>query len=266
MKMSARVVADRNGLRRTELVPATATDSVASQASLFPLEDCKKVLLDAVLSSPVVSPRRSERAAAQPLIDAFVAGLGPSAAELLSAYGERASARLVGLVTTEQRRFTAQPRYDQVVELVPLAAPRKSARRVSLDRTGRFAKSEAYDSWSRSLYEVNWFDSEPERAVANIAEDSNAVRCWARLIQGDLPILWSADGRNYHADLVVVENAGTHWVVEVKADKDAATEDVVAKRQAARRWANHVNASDRVAVPWGYLLATSARPPGRGML
>jgi type III restriction enzyme len=256
MKMSARVVADRNGLRRTELVPATATDSVVSQASLFPLEDCKARLLDAVLSSPVVSPRRSERAAAQPLIEAFVSGLGPGATELLSAYGERASARLVAVVATEQRRFAVKPRYDEVVELIPLAAARRSARRVSLDRTGRFAKTEAYDSWAKSLYEVNWFDSEPERAVANMAEDSNAVRCWARLIQGDLAILWSSDGRNYHADLVVVEKAGTHWVVEVKADKDATSEEVMAKREAARRWSNYVNLSSEVTVPWRYLLAT----------
>jgi len=212
MRMSARVVMGRDGVRRTELVPATASDTVASQASLFPVEHCRSLLLDAVLSCPAVSARRSERAAAQPLIEAFVVGLGLNAAELLSAYGERAAARLVGLVITEQRRFSAQPRYDEVVELIPLSAPRRSARRVSLDRVGRFAKSEAYNSWSKSLYGVNWFDSEPERAVANLAEDSKEVRCWARLIRDDLPILWTSDGRNYHADLVVVEKGGlTGW-------------------------------------------------------
>jgi len=256
MRMSARVVMGGDGVRRTELVPATASDAVASQASLFPLEGCKSRLFDAVLSSPAVSARRSERTAAQPLIEAFVGGLGANAAELLSAYGERAAARLVGLVTIEQRRFSAQPRYDEVVELIPLSAPRRSARRVSLDRIGRFAKSEAYNSWSKSLYEVNWFDSEPERAVANMAEDAQEIRCWARLNRGDLPILWTSDGRTYHADLVVVEKGGTHWVVEVKSDKDAQSEEVVGKRQAARRWANHVNASDQVTVPWGYLLVT----------
>lgn len=45
-------------------------------------------------------------------------------------------------------------------------------------------------------------------------------------------------------------------MVEVKSDKDAKSEDVVGKRQAARRWANHVNASDQVTVPWRYLLVT----------
>ncbi|MGH8995326.1 MAG: DEAD/DEAH box helicase [Acidimicrobiales bacterium] len=256
MKMSARVITDRTGIRRTELVPASASDAVASQATLLPLEHCKTALVDALLSSSVASPRRSEAMAAEPLIAAFVAGLGEDAAELLSAYAERAAARLVGLVTAEQRRVAAQPRYDEVVELVALQAPRRSARRVSLDRIGRFARTEAYDSWVKSLYEVNWFDSEPERAVANMAEDAKAVASWARLLRDDLPILWASDGRKYHADLVVVESAGTHWVVEVKADRDASSEDVTGKRRAARRWVNHVNASDQVPVPWRYLLAT----------
>ena len=115
----------------------------------------------------------------------------------------------------------------------------------------------AYDSFSRSLYEADWFDSEPERKVANIVDDSTDVACWVRLHVGEVPILWRSDGREYNADLIVVETKGDHWVVEIKADDTVGTADVQAKRQAAMRWVNHVNADPAVApTKWHYLLVT----------
>lgn len=47
-----------------------------------------------------------------------------------------------------------------------------------------------------------------------------------------------------------------HWVVEVKADRDMPSDEVQAKRHAARRWANHVTAADQVDVTWRYLLVS----------
>lgn len=78
---------------------------------------------------------------------------------------------------------------------------------------------------------------------------------WVRLLTKQLPILWSADGRNYNADFIVVEG-DAHWIVEVKADKDVKTADVQGKRKAAQRWMNYVNASDEVTGIWKYLLAS----------
>jgi len=46
--------------------------------------------------------------------------------------------------------------------------------------------------------------------------------------------------------------------VEVKSDKDAEAEDVAAKREAARRWVNHVNADKAVPARWGYLFVTES--------
>jgi type III restriction enzyme len=49
----------------------------------------------------------------------------------------------------------------------------------------------------------------------------------------------------------------------VKADKDIATEDVQGKRQAAKRWANRVNAdNDRDDETWHYLLASQSEIKG----
>ncbi len=43
-------------------------------------------------------------------------------------------------------------------------------------------------------------------------------------------------------------------MIEVKADKDLNTNDVQGKRDAAKRWANMVNATEGVERTWAYLL------------
>ena len=45
-----------------------------------------------------------------------------------------------------------------------------------------------------------------------------------RLQVDDLPILW-AEGRDYNPDFIVVDSDGTHWVVEVKMDKEMISRD-----------------------------------------
>lgn len=256
--VSARVVTGRDGLRHTELITTKATDQVEAFTDILPLTMSLDELTDIVANAPIVPPRAGERHAAKRIVKAFSEGLGDDAERILSAYSGRAGARLVKLVTDEHRRHLGQPRVEQVVELKPLDRMRQSKRTVSNDRTGRFQKSLAYDSWQKCLYGVDWFDSEPERHVANMADDSPDVTCWVRLHTGELPILWRSDGREYNADLIVVETNGSHWVVEVKSDRDVATDEVRAKREAALRWVNHVNDSDAVTVPWSYILVSES--------
>ena len=80
------------------------------------------------------------------------------------------------------------------------------------------------------------------------------MSCWIRLHIGELPILWNSAGQEYNPDLLVIENDGSHYVVEVKANKDMDSPDVRGKREAARRWANHVSADEAVSGTWHYLL------------
>ena len=64
-----------------------------------------------------------------------------------------------------------------------------------------------------------------------------------------------ADGAgNWYPDFIAVETDGTHWIVEVKADNELESKDVRSKRQAAKRWANHVSADPSLGVKWRYLL------------
>lgn len=256
--VSARVVVGPDGVKRTQLVTSAAADRVKSVSSLFQKEDLRHQLVDMVLASPAVPARRDQRVAVVPLMDAFFAGLGDKAVEVLSANLDRAGARLVKLVAEEQRRFMATPSYEEVVELKDFNPARATDRPISSDRFGAFSKGDAYNDWKRSLFAVEWFDSKPERTVANVVDADEEVTCWARLHVGELPILWNSDGREYNPDLIVIERGRTHWVVEVKMDKEMTSEDVKGKREAARRWANHVTADPKVDVTWRYLLVSES--------
>jgi type III restriction enzyme len=252
--VSARLVVGPDGIKRTELVTSGAADRVQSNPTLFEEEDLRNQLIDLVLASPAVPARKDQRAAIAPLMEAFFAGLGDGAVGVLSANLGRAGARLVGLVAEEQRAYMTAPSYHEVVELKQFTPARATDRSISGDRYGVFSKSVAYGGWKRSLFPVEWFDSRTERTVANTVDDNQGVTCWVRLHVGELPILWNSAGQEYNPDFIVIEADGTHWVVEVKMDKEMASPDVKGKREAARRWANYVTADDQVDVPWRYLL------------
>jgi hypothetical protein len=71
-------------------------------------------------------------------------------------------------------------------------------------------------------------------------------------------MFWNSAGQEYNPDLIVIETDGTRWVVEVKMDKEMNSADVQAKREAAQRWANHVNADASVTTTWRYLLVSES--------
>jgi type III restriction enzyme len=256
--VSARVVVGPDGLKHTELITSGAADRVTSVPTLFALEDLRGRLVEMVLTSPAVPARKDQRAAVAPLMDAFFASLGDAAVEVLSANLERAGARLVKLVAEEQRRFMTAPSYDRVVELRAFAPTRATDKPVSGDRFGEFSRSVAYEGWKRSLFPLEWFDSRPERTVADLLDADGQVVCWVRLHVGELPILWNSTGQEYNPDFIVIEADGPHWVVEVKMDKEMESEDVKGKRDAARRWANYVTADQQVGAVWRYLLLSES--------
>lgn len=251
IRLSAHVVQTLDGLRHTELAPTRTVDRVESPASLIPLEDAVKGLTDQVLAAPVVPARKGQRAQLAPLIEAFLAGLGDKAELILSSYLDRAAAGFIQLVGTEQHRFAAQPRYDQVLDLHPFAPLRHGRPVTSGDRYGVFKKGVGYTGWQRSMYDQVWFDSATERQMANLVDDTAGIDVWARLHLRDLEIRY--DGGTYNPDFLAAAG-DQRWVIETKADRDLKTENVQAKRQAAQRWANHVSADDRVTASWSYLL------------
>src|SRR5664280_2371553 len=256
--LSARVVTGPDGMRRTELITTDAADRMRSAPTLFPEDELRLHLAEMVLGSPAVPARKDQRAALGPLLDAFFNGMGDKAAEVLSANLDRAGARLIRLVETEQRRFMAKPSYHEVVEVKPYDPIRMTDKRESGDRHGAFAKATAYEGWQRSIYPLAWFDSSTERTVANVVDADDCVAWWVRLHTNDLPILWNSGGQQYNPDLLVIETGGTHWIVEVKMNKEMTSADVQAKREAAKRWANYVTADTSVGTTWRYLLVSES--------
>lgn len=251
--VSAEIITGSDGLRRTELVTAPAMDRVESPALLFPLEELREQLLDQVLGASIVPARVNQRKPAGDIVDAMIRGLGSSAAAILSGYMNRASAGLIQLITDEHRQFAAKPSFRDVLELVEFTKLRTARSETSQDRFGAFRKSVGYEGYTKSLYAQDWFDSSTERDVANVLDAEDTITLWVRLQTGDLPILWSG-AREYNPDFIAVDAEDTHWLIEVKMDKEMGTADVQGKREAARRWANHVSADEKVGTRWRYLL------------
>ena len=253
-RLSARVVESLDGLRRTEVIRSAAADRVSASLRLLPLEELRDDFTMQVLASPGVPARANQREAAAPLVSAFFAGLGDKAETLLSGYMDRAVANFLTLLAEEQRKAAVRPAYSEVLDVVELAPLRHGKIEVSEDR-GDIKKGVAY-AFKKSVYTQDWFDSGTEGVVANILDDTDGIAFWLRLQRGDLPILWTSGGREYNPDFIAVEADGTHWVVEVKMDKEMVSADVAGKREAALRWANWVNASPDVPEHWGYLLVS----------
>ena len=254
--ISARTVESLDGFRHTELVTSPAADKVLTNPTLFPLKELRARLLEQLLSSAVVPARPKEREAAKPIIDAVFEGLGDQAQENLSRYFDRVSARLIEAVGQAQRRVAAKPDYEQVVEVADFRPVRFAKPDLSTDRTGPFKRGVAYE-YEKSLYAQDWFDSSTERAVANLLDEANEVKFFVRLQRNDLPILFT-EGRNYNPDFILAEDQGLHEVVEVKMDREMTSETVLEKREAAKRWANHVSADEKVRDKWDYILVSEA--------
>jgi type III restriction enzyme len=265
MTVSAKRVRGADGVERMQLVRATAQDRVMTQAAVrLTTAQLRAQLLQAMLAAPAVSARREqrevERLAAEPLLDAFFDGLNGGADELLSAYLERAAARIVRLVNDEQHRLSSAAETEQVAVGRPFKPQRQNTRtEESDDPRAPFSRDVAYSGFAKSLMTADWFDSAPERDVALLLDDDAAVEWWVRLQIGDLPISWRAGG-GYNPDFLVSAAPDQRWIVEVKADNQMKTAEVSGKRAAAKRWANYVNTSPEFATGprWAYLLVSES--------
>lgn len=265
MIVSAKRVLGADGVERMQLVRATAQDRVVTQTAIqLTTSELRSQLLQAMLAAPAVSARREhrdvERLAAEPLLDAFFDGLNGGADELLSAYLERAAARLVRLINDEQHRLSSAAETEQVA-VGRAFTPRRQNTRTgeSDDPRSQFSRDVAYTGFSKSLMTADWFDSSPERDVALLLDDDSAIEWWIRLQVGDLPISWRAGG-GYNPDFVVAVEPDQRWIVEVKADNQMKSAEVAGKRAAAKRWANYVNTSPEFSTGprWSYLLVSES--------
>ncbi|MEU2900581.1 DEAD/DEAH box helicase family protein [Streptomyces sp. NPDC001273] len=254
-----KIVATHDG-RKVTVGTETAADTVVSALPLhIPLSVTKNSLVQRVMSVKGVPNRQLEVGAAQRIVDHLIKAMGEKATEHLSAFVERCGQRLATEVARTLREATqAQVSYADDVEIVALSKTRATRKRqVAGHADGSFDKTIAFNGWSKNLFSHAWFDTAPEFKAANAIDSGKDVAVWARLHINDVPITWTSEGRKYNPDFVVIEEKDGQrigWLVETKADKDMTSEEVVAKRKAARRWANTANSSPDVDITWRYLL------------
>ncbi|MEV6168229.1 DEAD/DEAH box helicase family protein [Streptomyces sp. NPDC051954] len=254
-----KIVASHDG-RKAMVTTETATDKIVSALPLdIPLSDTRKSLILRVMAVKGVPNRALELGAAERIVDHLIEAMGEKAADHLSAFVDRCGQRLAAEVTKTLRDVSqAQVSYADGVQLLALTKTRETRKRqVAGHADGSFDKAIAFNGWSRNLYSHSWFDTAPEFKAANAIDSGKSVVVWARLHINDVPITWTSEGRQYNPDFVVIEKVEGQrvgWLVETKADKDMTSAEVVAKRQAARRWANTANSSPDVDVTWNYLL------------
>jgi len=258
--VGARIVEDESGFKQIRMTTGDAVDKVTASTMTIPLDTSRVELREVVLAMPIVSAREdatgSQKVAAEAIVDALIEGLGEKAEHILSAFYTRAAAELMAKVNEEYRKVASPPKMSDEVDVVALPSQRYVTREKTADRYGKFSKPLAYEGWNKSLYSLEWFDSSTERDFANMVDGDDAIEYWVRLQTGDLPIAWTDQGRQYNPDFIVRDKAGDDWLVEVKMDKEAKSEDVQAKREAAKRWVNRVNNSKKFPNKWYYLLVT----------
>lgn len=252
-------------LRRTVLkskggkIKGHKAEGIVEALSLeTPLETSRQGLIERVMKVHGVERRRSELTAAANIVDATIKAMGGTAAENLSAYFERASKRLVTLVTDQLKVFAnGAVTFSDVVQIETLDKERTAKRYHEPEHSDTFKRSLAYDGWEKNAYEYTWFDSSTEYKAAGAIDDDTHVIVWARLHRNDIPITWTQEGREYNPDFVVVEEIDGKricWLVETKMNKEITSAEVAAKKKAARHWATTVNNSGKANGEWKYLL------------
>lgn len=265
IQITAVHVKGSDGVVRSEVRQVTATDLISSAATLdVDIDWSRSELVRHILQLPMVDAgadaRAVERVNAERLVDAFIRGLGDEAPALLAAYAGRSAVRLGQHIQQEMRNTGTGIAYTDRYEDILFAPVRVLGTRIeSDDLRGKFATSIAYNGWARSVFSHAWFDSTPERTLALILDEEPDVTWWARLLNGDLSIVWGT-GQNYNPDLLAAVGSD-RWLIEVKADNKMTDVDVQAKRQSAKAWVNYVNGLSEVTnrgERWNYLLVSES--------
>ena len=220
--------------------------SLAAAQPTLPSGSVQDEIVTAILGSEFVPATAQNVSAANRLAKAMIEGAGDETrlvAELPAAID-------IALGSIREFYNNLEPEFTNTVRMEDFKPIRANYRPVVTNRFADFSRSDAYSGWTKGLYPIAWFDSDPERACANILEGDDQVDVWVRLERGDTPVTWNAGV--YQPDFYVRTTDGKNWMVEVKADKDLPLETVQRKKNAAEIWVNLV--SDSGFGDWRYAL------------
>ena len=238
----------------------------AAVALRLPFDTIETDLVVKLFSSNAVSAEASEQAGAQAIARAFLAGakVDPET-QWRPEHASLAASALVNWVNSKQAAIPATRRPEINLVRWPEGSGRRLLRVLPKDRnlvtsSKTFERLQPYQGWSRSLYPVVAFDSwSAEFRLAELLENAAGIAAWVR-VESDVPLAISystgAATRFYHPDFIVVDDEGTHYIVEGKRDSEMTEPTVLAKRDAAANWVSTVNASTSVSVKWAYVLSS----------
>lgn len=112
-----------------------------------------------------------------------------------------------------------------------------------------------FAGFRRCLYDVQKFQSDPERKLA-VVLDRESLK-WFRPVSGQFQIYYKLgiDQREYNPDFVA-ETETTIFMLESKAKNEMGSEEVLAKRDAAVKWCMLAtkHTQETGGKPWKYLL------------
>lgn len=259
--------ADRDASGNVKLNIYDETDEIAAAQVLIDFEDIEGDLARRLLASNGVAASLTESNAAIDVARAFLKGAGvTNETPWRKSHGQLATARLLEWISAQQTSRPArevtdvtQVRWPDPEDRIELRPPQD---RQLITRSSDFERGYPYKGWAKSVYDVNAFDAySTEFRLAQLFESSQAVKAWIR-VDNTVPLrinyLTGAVQREYMPDFIVIDDQGTNWIVEGKADTEMSNPIVLAKADAAKAWVTAVNSSTVVAQKWGYLIASES--------
>jgi len=259
--------ADRDSSGKVKLNIYDETDEIAAAQVLIDFEDIEGDLARRLLASNGVAASLTESNAAIDVARAFLKGAGvTNETPWRKSHGQLATARLLEWIAAQQTSRPArevtdvtQVRWPDPEDRIELRPPQD---RQLITRSADFERGYPYKGWAKSVYEVNAFDAySTEFKLAQMFESSTQVKAWIR-VDTTVPLrinyLTGAVQREYVPDFIVIDDQGTNWIVEGKADTEMSNPIVLAKADAAKAWVTAVNSSSVVAQKWGYLIASES--------
>jgi type III restriction enzyme len=118
----------------------------------------------------------------------------------------------------------------------------------------QYIRSILFGGFRKCLYQVQKFDSDPERRFAVLLEDEKDVLKWFKPARDQVRIYYSSDS-SYEPDFIV-ETATEKLMCEPKRASELQDDVVQAKARAAVTWCHNATEHARAngGKPWSYLL------------
>lgn len=241
--------------RSARVETTDATTKVAAADVLTTPAQGREQVVKTVTQSASVGSRPGAAAHVDRLVGYALEGAGDKADLILTRYPDRLAGGMIRAVGDQMRELVKVKTVVNEVISAKDFEPRERFKKplTSQDRYGKFLKSIGYEGWNKGLYDQAWFDSSPERDLANVLDQADEIELWVRLHLNDLPILWAGAERTYNPDFLARSTDGDYWIVEIKDDRHMDDDEVREKRHAALAWANTVNAEKKYGK-WHYLL------------